>query len=74
MFIRGKFLLLLIADRWQLLRSLTFVLFFLRDEQFEAYLLVAFVAGGEALPGFERGLVRKTMLRVRDLIDPGLRN
>ena len=63
---------MLIAGR--LLRGLTFALFFLRDEQFEAHLLVAFVAGRETLSRFERGLVRKAMLCVRDLIDPGLRN
>lgn len=51
------------------LRALAFVLFCGR-KQLKADLIVAFVAHGEALIGFEGGFVRQAMLRVRDLIDP----
>jgi hypothetical protein len=54
--------------------ALKFPFFFHGDEQFKADLGVTFVAQGKFFLCFEGGLVRQAVLRVRDLINPRLRD
>lgn len=57
-------------------RALAFAFAFVlhRDEQFKTHLRIALAARGKLLMRFESGFMRQAVLRVRDLIDPRLRD